>query len=85
MITANKDRFSGAAYQSATLYTDAGEGDVAQALRGIAAEHPDVRIGSYPNTADDQKFQVKLQIEARRQDLLDKAKQAIMDMLTVRE
>ena len=85
MITANKDRFSGAAYLSATLYTDTGEGDVAQALRDIAAEHPDVRIGSYPNTSDAQDYQVKLQLEARRQDVLDRAKQATMDALTVRE
>ncbi|KAK9839965.1 hypothetical protein WJX74_001201 [Apatococcus lobatus] len=85
MITANKDRFTGAAYLSATLYTDTGEGDVAQALRKIAAEHPDVRIGSYPNTSYDKTYQVKLQLECRQQDLLDQAKVAVSEALTVRE
>ncbi len=84
MITANSQRFHGAAYLSTTLFSDDGEGDVAQALRDIAAEHPDVRIGSYPSTADGQGYSVKLQLEARSQDLLDKAKNAISNALTVR-
>ncbi len=85
MISANSDRFKGAAYQSATLYSDAGEGDVAKALREVAAQHPNVRIGSYPSTSDDDTHQVKIQLESRQSDALADAKSAVSQALTVRE
>ena len=48
----------------------------ADVLRGIAAEHPGVNIGSYPNTAECeavQAFRVKLQLESRDEAALNAA------------
>ena len=85
MLTANSNRFRGPAYQSASLYTDAGEGDIAKALQDVAAQHQDVRIGSYPSTSDSDTYQVKIQLEARQSHLLEKAKVAVSQALTVHE
>jgi len=49
-VSAHQERWTGPAIQAATLYTMLGEGDVADPLRAVAAAHPAVAIGSYPNT-----------------------------------
>ncbi|MEW5310447.1 MAG: hypothetical protein WDW38_002246 [Sanguina aurantia] len=50
MIMGQQARFQGAAFCSAAVYTQMGEGDLAVALTKVAAAHPKVSIGSYPNT-----------------------------------
>lgn len=51
MVEAHAGRFKGPAAHTLALFTNMGEGDLAAKLGGIAALHPAVRIGSYPNTA----------------------------------
>jgi molybdopterin-biosynthesis enzyme MoeA-like protein len=50
MVEAHVGRFRGPASHAAELLTAQGEGDLAAPLAEVAAAHPSVRIGSYPNT-----------------------------------
>ena len=66
MLDANKELFRGPALLSATLYTHAGEGDLAEALTLVAEAHTAVSIGSYPNTQrGDSRFTTKLCFDGR--------------------
>ncbi|GLC39458.1 hypothetical protein PLESTM_000899900 [Pleodorina starrii] len=67
MIAAHQDRFTGVAFHSAALFTQLGESDLAQPLTAVAAKHPRVAIGSYPNTAADVSgsYKVKLALSSR--------------------
>ena len=51
MVEASLHRFRGPEAHSTELYTDEGEGDLGEALGAIAARHPAVQIGSYPETS----------------------------------
>ena len=69
MLDANKELFRGPALSSATLYTHAGEGDLAAALTRVAEAHASVSIGSYPNTQrGDTRFTTKLCFDGRDAD-----------------
>ena len=83
MINAHKDRFvGGAAFQTKALYTSLGEGDLAKIFSEVADTHPQVRMGSYPNTkSGDETFKVKLQLESRNEEQLSKATQAVKDRI----
>ena len=71
MLDANKELFRGPALSCATLYTHAGEGDLADALTAVAEAHPGVTIGSYPNTQrGDARFTTKLCFDGRDTDAL---------------
>ena len=71
MLDANKELFRGPALSSATLYTHAGEGDLAEALTAVADAHPGVTIGSYPNTQrGDARFTTQLCFDGRDADAL---------------
>ncbi len=71
MLEANRALFAGPALSSATLFTHAGEGDLAEALTAVAAAHPAVSIGSYPNTArGDGRYTTKLCFDGREPDAL---------------
>ena len=64
MLGAHLDRFRGESMHSETMYTRLGEGDLAKTLGEIAARHPDVNIGSYPNVNSDKSdFVTKLNFE----------------------
>ena len=66
MLDANKELFRGPALSCATLYTHAGEGDLAESLTCVADAHPGVAIGSYPNTTrGDARFTTKLCFDGR--------------------
>ena len=83
MINAHKDQFvGGAAFQTKALYTSLGEGDLAKIFSEVADKHPQVRMGSYPNTdSEDERFRVKLQLESRNKEQLQKATQAVKDKI----
>ncbi|PSC71220.1 3 -phosphoadenosine 5 -phosphosulfate sulfotransferase (PAPS reductase) [Micractinium conductrix] len=90
MIEAHAGRFRGPAAHARTLYTNTGEGDLAAKLGSIAALHPAVRIGSYPNVsmglgageaAGPGSFKVKLQFESRNTAALDTAVAAVEEAL----
>ncbi|GLI70078.1 hypothetical protein VaNZ11_014851 [Volvox africanus] len=67
MIRAHQERFTGVAFQSAALFTHVGESDLAQPLSAVAVKHPNVAIGSYPNTSADvsPSYKVKLAFSSR--------------------
>ncbi|GFR39922.1 hypothetical protein Agub_g430 [Astrephomene gubernaculifera] len=67
MVAAHQDRFSGPAFHSSALFTQLGESDLAGPLTQVAARHPAVAIGSYPNTAADTtgSYKVKLALSSR--------------------
>ncbi len=74
MLEANKELFRGPELMTATLYTHAGEGDLAAALTAVAESHPSVSIGSYPNTTrGDSRFTTKLCFDGRDADALQAA------------
>lgn len=90
MVEAHADRFRGPAAITAALYTNMGEGDLAVKLGSIAALHPSVRIGSYPNTNIGQGasegvpeggYKVKLQFESRDAAALQQAVEAAREQL----
>lgn len=71
------------------LFSQQGEGDFSEPLRTIASQFKDVRIGSYPNTkwdmskGDNQhlEYRVKIIVEGRNKDLVDKASSEIENIL----
>jgi len=67
MMEANAGLFRGPQSSSARLYTHAGEGDLAASLGAVAAAHPEVSIGSYPNTVrgDVKEYTTKLTFDSR--------------------
>jgi molybdenum cofactor synthesis domain-containing protein len=82
MVEAHAGRFKGPAAHTRVLYSNLGEGDLALKLSSVAALHPRVRIGSYPNTswesdASRVPYRVKLQFESRDAGALDKAVEAV--------
>lgn len=56
-----------------------GEGDLADKLTAVAAEHPAVSIGSYPNTSTQgyEQYKVKLALSSRDEAALAKAMEAV--------
>jgi len=83
MINAHKDRFTGgAAFQTLSVYTSMGEGDLANIFGDVAKQFPDVRMGSYPNVdAQDKRFTAKLQLECRNAKQLEEAMAAVKDKI----
>jgi len=91
MIEANKERFKGPAALSETLLSNAGEGDLADALSLVAEQHgATVRIGSYPNTKIDMfkenrgssgGYRVKVVFESRDEKALQGAVEAAKKVL----
>jgi molybdenum cofactor synthesis domain-containing protein len=86
MLSANKGLFSGPQLHSAALYTTTGEGELADALRAIAKEHPAVSTGSYPNTTvGDKRFSTKLAFDARDEGALAAAVRAVRAAISCTE
>ncbi|MEW5302604.1 MAG: hypothetical protein WDW36_005372 [Sanguina aurantia] len=80
MIMGQQARFQGAAFCSAAVYTQMGEGDLAVALTKVAAAHPKVSIGSYPNTGTPHpisEYKVKLAFSGRDQAAVTAAVEAV--------
>lgn len=83
MINAHKDRFTGvAAFQTLSVYTSVGEGDLANIFGDVAKRFPDVRMGSYPNVdAQDKRFTAKLLLECRNAKQLEEAMAAVKNKI----
>lgn len=76
MVLAHQDRFSGPLSSTKLLFTHKGEGDLADPLAQVAAAHPGVIIGSYPNTganAPEPAYKVKLAFTSRDAAALEAA------------
>lgn len=84
MVKAHQDRFTGPANVTQALYSHSGEGDLAEALTAVAAAHPTVNIGSYPNVkADATDYKVKLQFNCRDAAAVEAAVAAVRERLDV--
>lgn len=64
-----------------TLPFNCGEGDLAESLAAIDADHPDVSIGSYPKLIDG-KFSTEIVLRSRDAAALDAATQAAQKLRT---
>ncbi len=64
-----------------TLPFNCGEGDLAESLAAIDADHPDVSIGSYPKLVDG-KFSTEIVLRSRDAAALDAATQAAQKLRT---
>ncbi len=67
------------------LGTQLGEGDLAQTLSSIAAQHAAVRIGSYPATEPNAPYKVLLRFEGRDEAAVAAAATAAAEGLDVFE
>jgi molybdopterin-biosynthesis enzyme MoeA-like protein len=81
-----QERFSGPLSATKVLLTHMGEGDLADPLAKVAADHPGVSIGSYPNTAaaaekGEAEYKVKLALTSRDAAALEAAVAAARDAL----
>mmetsp|Transcript_32899 Transcript_32899/g.83501 ORF Transcript_32899/g.83501 Transcript_32899/m.83501 type:complete len:323 (-) Transcript_32899:1744-2712(-) len=84
MIGAHRERFTGRAYVSAALYSALGESFIADQLARVAVAHPQVAIGSYPNTSEQAEgagqaagWKTRLGLSSRSQAALDAALAAL--------
>lgn len=67
-----RERFRVAPFYTRAVYTHEDEFDIAGGLQAVAASHPLVAIGSYPNFATPE-YRVKLTLESKDRDALDAA------------
>lgn len=75
-----RERFRVAPFYNHAIYTKEDEFDLADNLRAVAAAHPLVAIGSYPNFSSEE-YRVKLTLESKDAAALDAAVRQLMDML----
>ncbi|QDZ19975.1 FAD synthase [Chloropicon primus] len=87
MITAHESRFKGPSVFSHAIYTNSGEGDLADSLTAIAEKHPSCDIGSYPNTgkteteAGGESYATKLVLNSRDRDLVRQVSKEIFESI----
>jgi molybdopterin-biosynthesis enzyme MoeA-like protein len=83
MISARQHRFVGKRHATKEVFTSKGEGDIADAVRKLAGEHPKVHVGSYPNAdpTAGESHKVKVVLKSRDADKLDEAYQHLKRVL----
>jgi molybdenum cofactor synthesis domain-containing protein len=75
-----RERFRGDPYYVGAVYTREDEFDIAPRLDRVAANHPDVDIGSYPTfTRED--YRVKVTIESKVEAAVDRARSELLALL----
>jgi len=77
---AMRERFRAAPFFVVTVYTREDEFDIAPRLDQVAAEYPQVEIGSYPNFTSDE-YRVKLTIESKESAAVERARAALLALL----
>jgi molybdenum cofactor synthesis domain-containing protein len=75
-----RERFRAEPFHTHTIYTREDEFDIAPRLDEVAADHPDVDIGSYPNFAR-QDYRVKITIESKERSAVDRARDRLLELL----
>lgn len=75
-----KEIFRALPFYIRTIYTREDEFDIAPRLNQVAADHPEVEIGSYPNFARDD-YRVRVTIESKELRAVDKAFEALLSLL----
>ncbi len=71
---------TGATFVSRAVYTHCDEGEIAELLELLAAEHPQVAVGSYP-VWEGRGYSLKLTFDGRRQSEVDAAAEALLSAL----
>lgn len=75
-----RERFRAEPFHVQTVYTRQDEFDIAPRLDAVAANNPEVEIGSYPTfTRDD--YRVKITIESKEQSAVDRARDQLLELL----
>ena len=75
-----RERFRADPFHVCAIYTQEDEFDIAPRLDEVAANHPDVDIGSYPTfTRDD--YRVKITIESKQEAAVARAREALVSLL----
>lgn len=74
------ERYRGEPFHLRCVYVSVGEAPIAAALDRIAAEHPQVALGSYPRLGD-APYRVKLTLEAQRKAPVEEALRALLAAL----
>lgn len=75
-----RERFRAEPFHASALYTREDEFDIAPRLDRVAAEHPDVEIGSYP-TFTRADYRVKITVESKQQTAVERAVAALRELL----
>lgn len=75
-----RERFRAAPFFVSTIYTREDEFDIAPRLDHVAAEYPDVEIGSYPNFTSEE-YRVKLTIESKEAAAVEQVRAALLALL----
>jgi|SRR5580658_7163088 molybdenum cofactor synthesis domain-containing protein len=73
-------RFASDPYFLRAIYTSAGEGAIAEHLNACLARFPDLMLGSYPRIGDPD-YRVKLTLESKDPDYLERAFVHLMELL----
>jgi molybdenum cofactor synthesis domain-containing protein len=79
-LAALKPRFATDPYFMRAIYTVATEGVIAEHLDACMAAFPDLMLGSYPRIGNPD-YRVKLTLESKDADYLDRAFRHLMDLL----
>ena len=79
-FAAIRERFRAAPFHTAAVYTREDEFDLASRLRQVAAMHPAVAVGSYPNFERGD-YRVKITIEANEAEAVARAKSFLIALL----
>jgi FAD synthetase len=75
-----RERFRAEPFHVRMIYTRQDEFDIAPGLDAVAANHPEVEIGSYPTfTRED--YRVKITIESKELDAVDRARDQLLTLL----
>ena len=75
-----RELFRAAPFYASAIYTREDEFDIAPRLDSVAAEHPNVEIGSYPTfTRDD--YRVKITVESKEKVSVERAVAALLELL----
>ncbi len=75
-----REHFRAAPFHATAIYTREDEFDIAPRLDRVAAEHPNVDIGSYPTfTRED--YRVKITVESKEKVSVERAVAALLELL----
>jgi molybdenum cofactor synthesis domain-containing protein len=79
-LNALKPRFAVDPYYVRAIYTSANEGVIAEYLDACLTQFPDLMLGSYPRIGNPE-YRVKLTLESKNADYLDRAFQHLLSIL----
>jgi len=79
-LLALKPQFATDPYYMRAIYTSASEGTIAEHLNDCMREFPLLLLGSYPRIGDSE-YRVKLTLESKDADYLDRAFRRLMELL----